>query len=308
MNVDNLKLVEKIGMLKKERNAIILAHYYTRPEVQDVADFVGDSYALSEVAATTPADVILFAGVKFMGETAKVLSPRKTVVIPVMEAGCSLADSCEAAGLAKLKQKFPDHKVVSYVNSSVGVKALTDVCCTSSNAVAVIESLKDEKIIFVPDRNLGAYLKKKSGREDIVLWDGACHVHDKFNAQELEKLKKQHPKAKTVAHPESREEVLALADFTGSTAAILTWCKQSPDQEFIVVTEPGILHKLQTDSPEKTFYTLGVDGGCNECEYMKMITLQSIADSLETLTPEVLIEEDMREKAEKSIKNMLAVK
>lgn len=305
----NKVLAEKINALKKEKNAVILSHYYTEGEVQEVADFVGDSLALSQKAAETDADIILFAGVYFMAETAKVLSPGKKVLIPDTEAGCSLADSCDAKEFAEFKKRHPDHKVVSYVNTSVGVKALTDVCCTSSNAVNIITSLPaDEKIIFAPDRNLGDYIKRVTGRNDIVLWDGACHVHEKFSLEKILELKKEYPSAKVLAHPECKKPVLMAADFVGSTAAILDFCGKDNGNEFIVVTESGILHEMRQKYPDKKFIPAPpIDStcGCNNCEYMKLMTLEKIYNTLLTEQPEVLIDEDIRKKAERSIRAML---
>jgi quinolinate synthase len=296
---------DTISKLKKEKNAIILAHYYCRPEVQDVADFVGDSLALSEMAAATEADVIVFAGVHFMGETAKVLSPGKRVLLPDGDAGCSLAASCEAGDFAEFKKRYPEHVVVSYVNTSAGVKALTDVCCTSSNALRVIESIPAERgIIFAPDRNLGAWLKAKTGRGNMVLWDGACHVHEKFDARIIEVLREQNPGAKVVAHPECRADVLATADFVGSTASILDFVGSDAAQEFIVVTEPGILHRMTTDNPGKKFIPAHP---CNECEYMKLNTLEKIHDCLLHGTGEVVIPEQERVAALGSIDKMMAL-
>ncbi len=297
---------EAIGRLKGERNAVVLAHYYARPEVQDVADFVGDSLALSEMAAATDADVIVFAGVHFMGETAKVLSPGKRVLLPDMDAGCSLAEGCRAADLAEFKKKYPGYVVVSYVNTTVGVKALTDVCCTSSNALRVIESIpREQGIIFAPDRNLGAWLKAQTGRENMVLWDGACHVHDRFDARIIEVLKEQYPEAKVVAHPECRSEVLAAADFVGSTSAILDFVGHDAAAEFIVVTEPGILHRMKLDNPDKKFIPAHP---CNECEYMKMNTLEKIYDCLKNDTGAVEIPEAEIKAAKGSIERMLEIR
>lgn len=297
---------DAIGRLKKERNAVVLAHYYARPEVQDVADFVGDSLALSQEAAATDADVIVFAGVHFMGETAKVLSPQKKVLLPDMEAGCSLAAGCEAADFAEFKKKYPGYVVVSYVNTSVGVKALTDVCCTSSNALRIIESIPADKgIIFAPDRNLGAWLKKKTGRENMVLWDGACHVHDRFDARIIAVLREQYLDAKVVAHPECKAEVLDTADFVGSTAAILHYVGHDAAQEFIVVTEPGILHRMKLDNPDKKFIPAHP---CNECEYMKMNTLEKIYDCLKNNTGAVDIPEVEQQAALGSIERMMQIR
>ena len=248
--VDNRIWADKIRSLKEQKNAVILAHYYTRPEVQQVADFVGDSLALSQKAAETDADIILFAGVHFMAETAKVLSPDKKVLIPDPEAGCSLADSCEAEAFRRFLDAHPDHLVVTYVNTSVEVKAMTDICCTSSNAVKVIRSLPaDRKIVFAPDRNLGDYIKRVTGRNDIVLWDGACHVHENFSLEKMLELKREHPGAKALAHPECKKPVLMAADFVGSTAAIIDFVGTDGGREYIIATESGILFELREKYP-----------------------------------------------------------
>lgn len=311
--VDNsLSLRSRIEELKREKNAVILAHYYTTPEVQEIADFLGDSLALSVKAQDVDADIILFAGVHFMAETAKVLCPDKKVLIPCPEAGCSLAESCDAAEFAEFKKRYPDHQVVSYVNTTVGVKALTDVCCTSSNALKVVESIPaDQPIIFAPDRNLGSYIKKLTGRENMVLWNGACHVHEEFSLEKLLQLKVAHPAAKVVVHPECRAYIVEVADFVGSTAAILDYCGTSEADEFIVVTESGILSEMQKRYPEKSFIPAPPDDetcGCNNCKYMKMVTLENICSCLENETPEILLDEPTRQAAERSIKNMIAIK
>lgn len=305
-------LAQRIEELKREKNAVILAHYYTTPEVQAVADFLGDSLALSVKARDIDAPIILFAGVNFMAETAKVLSPDKKVLLPVPEAGCSLAESCDAEAFAAFKAKYPDHKVVSYVNTSVGVKALTDVCCTSSNALQVVSSIPaDQPIIFGPDRNLGSYIQKLTGRQNMVLWDGACSVHEEFSLEKILKLKEEHPAAKVVVHPECRDSVVRVADYVGSTAGILEYCGQSDAEEFIVVTEAGILVEMRKRYPEKTFIPAPpVDStyACNECHYMKMVTLENILSCLENESPEVVLDEDVRCAAERSIQNMVAIK
>ncbi len=301
-------LVAEILRLKKEKHACILAHYYTRGEVQDIADFVGDSLALSQKAATVDADIILFAGVHFMAETAKVLAPCKKVLIPDPDAGCSLADSCRAEDLAAFKARYPGYKVVSYVNTTVEVKALTDVACTSSNAVRVIEAMKGEKIIFAPDRNLGNYLKKVTGRDDMVVWDGACHVHEEFSVEKILEIKKSHPGAKVVAHPECKAPVLLTADFIGSTAAILDFCGNDPAMEYIVVTESGILHQMERKYPDKVFIPAPpVDStcGCNDCSYMKLVTLEKIYKALLDEKPEITISDDLIIQAEGCIRRML---
>lgn len=302
---------EKIDLLKREKRAVILAHYYTTPEVQQVADFVGDSLALSEKAAGVDADIILFAGVRFMAETAKVLSPSKKVLLPVVEAGCSLADSCDAAELAKAKAEMPDHLVVSYVNTSVEVKALTDICCTSSNALKIVESLpKDQNILFVPDRNLGSYINRCTGR-NMKLWDGACLVHEEFSAEKIKALKTLHPEAVVLVHPECKAEVVALADYAGSTAGILAYCARPEVQEVIVVTESGILYEMESRYPDKKFYLVEPEKGCEKCvscKDMKLVTLDNIYQTLLNESPEVVIEESVRAAAEGAIRRMLGIR
>ena len=304
-------IVEEIERLKREKNAVILAHYYTVPEVQAVADCLGDSLALSLEAQRTSADIILFAGVNFMAETAKVLSPEKRVLLPEPAAGCSLAESCDAAEFAEFKKRYPGHKVVSYVNTSVGVKALTDVCCTSSNALKVVESIPAEQpIIFAPDRNLGSYIQRLTGRENMVLWNGACHVHEEFSLERILELKKEHPDARIVVHPECREYIVQVADFVGSTAAILSYCGRSGADEFIVVTESGILAEMRKRYPQKRFIPappLDSTCGCNECRYMKMVTLEKVRDALLNEAPEVVIDEQTRKAAEHSILEMTKI-
>lgn len=306
------ELFKRIEQLKKEKNAVILAHYYTHDEVQQVADFLGDSLALSVKARDIDAKIILFAGVNFMAETAKVLSPDKKVLIPVPEAGCSLAESCDAKEFAAFKAKYPNHKVVSYVNTSVGVKALTDVCCTSSNALQVVESIPSEQpIIFAPDRNLGAYIQKLTGRDNMVIWDGACTVHEEFSLEKILELKQQHPAAKIVVHPECKAYIAEVADYVGSTAGILTYCGEVDATEFIVVTEAGILAEMRKQYPDKTFIPappMDSTCGCNECRYMKMVTLENIASCLEAESPEVILDEQTRKAAERSIINMVNIK
>lgn len=313
MSVQNSSSLRgRIASLKRERNAVILAHYYTTPEVQAVADFLGDSLALSVEAQQVEAEVILFAGVHFMAETAKVLCPDKRVLIPCPEAGCSLADSCPAEEFAAFKAKYPGHRVVSYVNTSVGVKALTDVCCTSSNALKVVESIpSDVPVLFGPDRNLGSYIRKMTGRENMVLWDGACHVHEEFSLERLLELRRQHPAAKVVVHPECRDYIVAVADYVGSTAGILAYCGSSEASEFIVVTEAGILSEMRRRYPDKLFIPAPPDDetcGCNNCKYMKMVTLENIAAALENLAPEIVLDEATRLAAERSIRNMIAIR
>ena len=300
----------RIEELKREKGVVILAHYYCRPEVQRVADFLGDSLALSVKARDIEAKTILFAGVHFMGETAKVLSPEKRVLIPNPEATCSLAESCKAEDFAKFKAQYPDALVVAYVNTTVGVKALTDICCTSSNALQVVESIPEDKtIIFTPDKNLGSYIQKVTGRKNMIFWNGACHVHEKFSKEGILTLQKSHPEAKVVVHPECRGEVAELADYCGSTAGILAYCGESDCDTFIVVTEPGILAEMEKKYPSKKFIPApSVEGkACNECEYMKMITLDSIIACLENESPTIELDEETRKKASRSIEAMVKV-
>ena len=305
-------IAEKIKELKKRKNAVILAHYYTVAEVQDVADFVGDSLALSIEAAGTDADIIVFAGVYFMAETAKILSPQKKVLIPDPEAGCSLAASCPADRFGEFRKLYPDALVVSYVNTTADIKALTDICCTSTNALDVIRSIPgDRQVIFAPDRNLGSWLQKQTGRRNMILWDGACHVHEEFSLEGILALKKQHPEAKILAHPECKQHILMVADMVGSTSAILNFCATDDAREYIVVTEPGILYEMRKKYPDRTFIPAPpVDStcGCNDCIYMKMVTPEKILRCLETEQPEVDVAEPIRSQAEKSIRAMLDLK
>lgn len=300
-----MNTIEKIKELKKQRNAVILAHYYTIGEVQDVADFVGDSLALSEKAAKTDADVILFAGVNFMAETAKILSPQKIVLYVDPNAGCSLADSCPSDDFEAFVAKYPDHLVVSYVNTTAKVKALTDIVVTSSNAVQIIESLpKDQKILFGPDKNLGNYIASKTGRE-MVIWQGACHVHSQFSLQAILDLKAQNPKAKVLAHPECPQPILIVADYVGSTAELLRVSSKDSANTFIVATESGIIHQMRKLSPDKKFIPVPSDCGCNDCEFMKLNSIAKIEHALQTLQPQVVMSEELRVKAEKPILEML---
>lgn len=304
-------IAERIKELKKQKGAVILAHYYTSAQVQEVADFLGDSLALSIKAKELDAPIILFAGVNFMAETAKVLCPEKKVLIPVPEAGCSLAESCNAEEFAEFKKKFPGHLVVSYVNTSVGVKALTDICCTSTNALKVIQSIPAEQpVIFGPDRNLGGYIKSQTGRDNMVIWDGACDVHEKFSAEKIFALKKEYPQAKTVVHPECPAEIVEMADYVGSTAGILDYCGKSETQEFIVVTESGIIVEMEKRFPDKKFIPAPAihEAACNECRYMKMVTLENILTCLENESPEVRLDENVRQAAQRAIENMIAVR
>jgi len=292
-------LRSQIFTLKKEKNATILAHYYTLPEVQDVADFVGDSLALAKQAADTDAEIILFAGVHFMAETAKILSPNKKVLIPDLNSGCSLADSCPAEELEKFLKNYPNHTVLSYINCSAKVKTLSDIIVTSGNALKIVNALpKKEKIVFTPDRNLGDYINKETGRE-MVLWNGACHVHDRITADQVFKLKEKYTKAIVLAHPECKATVLALADFIGSTAAMLSFAKNDPALEFIVATETGILYEMQKQNPTKQFYAVNNPEtcDCNNCEYMKWNTLEKIYHALKTESPELILEDEVIKKA-----------
>ena len=313
MNVENsAELSRRIEALKREKNAVILAHYYTTPEVQAVADFLGDSLALSIQAQKVDAQIILFAGVHFMAETAKVLCPEKKVLIPCPEAGCSLAESCDAREFAAFKARYPGYKVVSYVNTTVEVKALTDICCTSSNALKVVQSLPDDQpLIFAPDRNLGSYIQKLTGRKNMVLWNGACHVHEEFSLEKLLQLKREHPEAKVVVHPECRDYIVQVADYVGSTAGILDYCGRSDARAFIVVTEAGILAEMHKRYPDKFFIPAPPDDeacGCNNCRYMKMVTLENICSALEKESPEILLDEQVRRAAERSFRNMIAIR
>lgn len=307
----SLNLPAEIARLKRERRAVILAHYYMPGEVQDAADFVGDSLALSQQAAATDAEVILFAGVHFMGETAKILSPEKTVLIPDLNAGCSLADSCKPADFKAFIDRHPGHTVVSYVNTSAGIKALTDIVCTSSNAIRVVESIPaGEPIIFGPDRNLGNYIRQVTGRENMLIWDGACHVHEEFSLEKILELKKEHPEAKVLVHPECKQPVRLAADYIGSTAGILDFARRDPAESYIVATEPGILHRMRREMPSKTFMAAPpVDSmcGCNDCAFMKLITLKKVYLTLKHGAPEIEVEEGLRRKAEKSIRRMLEI-
>jgi quinolinate synthase len=302
-----LDLFEEIEKLKKEKNAVILAHYYQEGDIQDIADFVGDSLALAQKAAKTDADIILFAGVEFMAETAKVLSPEKKVLLPDLNAGCSLAESCPADEFAKFKDERPDHIVISYVNCSADVKALTDIVCTSSNAVQIVESLPPEqKIIFGPDRNLGAYLQKKTGRK-MAIWDGSCMVHEIFSLEKIIALKAENPGSEIIAHPECEEELLEHATFIGSTAALLRYSKQSKCDTFIVATESGILHQMQKDASNKTFIPAPPLNtcACNDCPHMRLNTLEKLYNCLKYEAPEMNLDESLIEDAKRPIIKML---
>jgi quinolinate synthase len=304
-----LDLIEEIKQLKKEKNAVILAHYYQDSEIQDIADYIGDSLGLSQEAAQTDADMIVFAGVHFMAETAKMLSPNKKVVLPDLKAGCSLADSCPPAIFKKFKEKHPDHIVVSYINCTAELKTMTDICCTSTNAVQIIESIpKDQKIIFAPDKNLGQYLIKKTGR-DMVLWDGACMVHEIFSREKITKLRERYPNAKYIAHPECEPALLEDADYIGSTTGLLNYTIKSPAQEFIVATEAGILHQMQKASPNKLFLPAPPTNNCacNECPHMKLNTLEKLYLCMKYELPEVLLPDWVIRDGRASIDRMLEV-
>ena len=304
------ELKQRIEKLKKEKKAVVLAHYYQQGPIQDIADHIGDSLALAQYAATLKdAEIIVLCGVYFMGETAKLLCPDKKVLIPDADAGCSLADSCEASAFKKFIETHPGHIVVSYVNTSAAVKALTDIVVTSGNARKIIDTLPgDAKIIFGPDRNLGNYINSVTGR-DMVLWDGACHVHEKFSVEKILDLKKEYPEAKVLVHPECKRPVILLADKVGSTAALLEYARQSEARQFIVATESGILHQMQKDCPEKTFIPVPPDDsstcGCNDCSFMKLNTLQKLYECLLNESPEVTVDSFVAEKALKPIERML---
>jgi quinolinate synthase len=305
----NLDLFAEIERLKKEKNAIILAHYYQEPDIQDVADYIGDSLGLAQKAESTEADIIVFAGVHFMAETAKILNPTKKVLLPDLKAGCSLSDSAPPALFKQFRDKYPDHIVVTYINCSAGMKALSDIICTSSNAQKIIESLPaDQRIIFAPDRNLGAYINKQTGR-DMVLWNGACMVHEIFSREKITKLKVRHPNAKVIAHPECEAPVLALADYIGSTTGLLKYSANDPATEFIVVTETGILHQMQKNSPHKTFIPAPPNNACacNDCPHMKLNTLEKLYLCMEYETPELKMDESLRLAAKKPIDRMLEI-
>jgi len=301
--------VEEIKRLKKELNAVLLVHYYQQPEIQALADYLGDSLQLSQAAAKTEADVIVFAGVHFMAETAKILNPGKLVLLPDENAGCSLAEGCPAPLLQKFKDKYPDHLLITYINSSVEVKAISDIIVTSSNAEKIVRQIpEDKKIIFAPDKNLGRFIMKKTGR-DMVLWQGACIVHETFSEKKILRLKFDYPEAKLIAHPECEESILDKADFIGSTSALLKYTKENSANQFIVATEPGIINEMKRVSPQKTFIVAPPEAACscNECPYMKLNTLEKLYKCMEYRTPEIEIEESLRLKALKPIEKMLSM-
>jgi quinolinate synthase len=302
-----LDIFEDIDRLKREKNAVILAHYYQEPDIQDVADYIGDSLGLAQEAAKTDADIIVFAGVHFMAETAKILNPEKKVLIPDLNAGCSLSDSCPPPLFKAFRDQHPDHLVISYINCSAGIKALSNIICTSSNARAIIDSLpQDQEIIFAPDKNLGGWINKVTGRQ-MLLWNGACIVHEIFSLEKITRLKVRHPEAKIIAHPECEDAILRIADFIGSTTQLLKFTQKDSAQSFIVVTEAGILHKMQQLSPEKTFIPAPPDNACacNDCPHMKRNTLEKLYLCLKYEVPEITMEESLRLAAKAPIDRML---
>jgi quinolinate synthase len=304
-----LDLFEEVNKLKKDKKAIILAHYYQEPDIQDIADYIGDSLGLSQKAKETNADIIVFAGVHFMAETAKILNPSKKVLLPDLKAGCSLSDSAPPELFRLFKDKHPDHKVISYINCSAGIKALSDIICTSSNARGIVESLPmDQPIIFAPDKNLGSYINKVTGR-NMLLWNGACMVHEIFSLEKITKLKIRHPKAKFIAHPECEESVLSIAEFIGSTTELLKYTQQETANEFIVATETGILHQMQKSNPEKIFIPAPPENNCacNNCPYMKLNTLEKLYLCLKYDLPEITMDEELRIAAKKPIDKMLEI-
>lgn len=312
-NLDgSLNLVDEINKLRKEKNAVILAHYYQNPDIQDIADFVGDSLALSQKAAKVDAKIIVFAGVKFMAETAKILSPKSKVLLPDLNAGCSLAEGCKFDNFKKFIDQYPNHKVVTYVNTTADIKSLSYICCTSSNAVKVIESIPlNDPIIFAPDRNLGNYLKALTKRDNMIVWDGACHVHDKFSLERIIKLKDEHPNAKFIAHPECPKPILTIADFIGSTQDLLAFTEIDLSSEYIVATEVGILHQMVRSNPLKTFIPAPPNDStcaCNECSYMKLITLKKLYLTLKYELPQIEVEKSLIDLARIPIERMLELK
>ncbi len=308
MEASQVRLKEEIDRLRKEKNALIMAHYYTRPEIQEIADFIGDSLALARKAASTDADIIVMCGVHFMGETAKILCPAKKVLVPDMEAGCSLADSCDPEEFAAFTAAHPDHTVISYVNTSAAVKAHTDIVVTSGNARKIIESLPaDEKIIFGPDRNLGEYINSVCGRR-MLLWDGACHVHERFSLEAIVKMKKEHPGSKILVHPECRKPLQLIADKVGSTAALLDFARTDEAREYIVVTESGILFEMQRECPGKTFLPAPAEDSecqCNECDFMKLNTLEKVYKALLNEAPVIEVDPELAARALRPIDRML---
>ncbi len=300
---------KEINRLKKEKNALILAHYYQIGEIQDIADYVGDSLGLAQRASEANADIIVFAGVHFMAEVAKIINPDTKVLLPDVEAGCSLADSCPYDDFAAFKAQYPDHIVISYINTTAAVKTLSDVICTSGNAVKLVESFpKDQKIIFAPDRNLGGYVNRITGR-NMVLWDGTCEVHDILTAEEILRMKEENPDAKIVAHPECQQQILEIADFVGSTTGLLKFTREDPAKKFIVATETGILHQMYRESPDKEFLVVPSDEtcACNDCPFMKLNTMEKLYLALENETPEIIMDEQIMDQARKPIERMLEI-
>lgn len=311
LDVDkSVDIVDEINRMRKEKKAVILAHFYQEGEIQDIADFVGDSLGLSQQAAATDADIILFAGVHFMAETAKILAPDKKVLLPDLQAGCSLANSCPPKDFAAFKEKFPDHTVISYVNTTAEIKALTDIICTSTNALQIVESLpEDEKIIFAPDRNLGNYIMSVTGRE-MLIWDGACHVHEEFSLERILELKEEYPDAQIIAHPECEKQILIVADHIGSTTSLLNYTKKDDGMSYIVATESGILHQMRKANPHKNFIPAPPKDStcaCNDCKYMKLITLKKVYNTLKYELPEITLEQDLMDRARGSIIRMLEI-
>jgi len=311
ITIDNIKDIGKeIIKLKKEKNAVILAHFYQTGDIQDIADYVGDSLKLSQEASETDADIIVFAGVHFMAETAKILSPEKKVVLPDLNAGCSLAESCPTEEFRKFREKHPDHIVVSYVNTTAEIKALTDIVCTSTNALPLVKSLpEDQKIIFAPDKNLGNYINSCTGR-NMLLWNGACHVHEEFSLEEIIRLKEKNPGSKIIAHPECEKPVLLIADHIGSTSSLLKYAVNDDCGIFIVATESGLLHQMRKERPDKVYIPAPPKDstcGCNDCNFMKLNTLEKLYICLKYELPEIIMDEELRQKAEKPIRRMLEI-
>lgn len=311
LEVDNsVDIVEEIKKMQRKKNAVILAHFYQEGEIQDIADFVGDSLGLSQQAAATDADIILFAGVHFMAETAKILAPEKKVLLPDLQAGCSLADSCPPEEFAAFKKSYPGHTVISYVNTTAEIKALTDIICTSTNALQIVQSLpEEEKIIFAPDRNLGNYINSVTGRE-MVIWDGACHVHEEFSLERILEIKKEHPDAQIIAHPECEKPILIVADHIGSTTSLLNYTIRDEGMKYIVATESGILHQMRKANPNKIFIPAPPKDStcaCNDCKYMKLITLKKVYNTLKYELPEITLEQNLMDKARRSIVRMMEI-
>jgi len=304
-----MNFIKEINNLKKKKNAIILAHYYQTSDIQDIADYIGDSLGLSQEAEKTKADIIVFAGVLFMAETAKILNPTKKVLLPDLKAGCSLADSCSFEQLNNFKKKYPEHIVISYINCSAAVKTLSDVICTSGNAIKIVESFpKEQKIIFAPDKNLGAYINNITGR-NMVLWDGSCQVHDMLTIENILKLKTNHPKAKIIAHPECKGQILNIADFVGSTTAMLNYTLKDDANEYIVATETGVIHQMKKNRPNKSFYVVTTEEtcACNDCPFMKLNTMEKLYECLKNEQPEINLSQDLIEKAKKPLLKMLDI-